>query len=174
MKDKVISAFLRGRYSKKIRGKKSSVIFNNKNLKIREIHSYRKNILESIGYEMLLFEYKTKDLEIESNSQINSSHNLIPNKKLGYFFGKILARSSSDFISTIANRLISLQKSIDFKLIQYPLFENYDSKKLILITKIHEEQLTLEKLEQIERSLYEFFKKFRSAMSHIVDRNLKI
>ncbi|MHA1729644.1 MAG: hypothetical protein ACTSWY_13085 [Promethearchaeota archaeon] len=157
MQNKLLLQFLRERKTVKIRGKKAPIIFSGKTFKIGSISKYfhQTEGRKLIGFDFLFIKLKVKSSE----------------KSL---FGKILARSSSDFLSLLANKLIKYQNMNRFKLIQYSLYRKDISKKLIILTELLPADCNRNNLNAIETKLSEFYRKYRIMMGKIIDRGIKI
>jgi hypothetical protein len=153
------------RNAKKIRGKKAPIIIKQKIYQINKISQYNlSKELCGVGFEYLVLKcsYKREGTLL--------------------LFGKIIARSSSDFLSLLANKLIAKSESersssersgANLDLIQYPLSKKDPTRRLIIIMNCID-LIDAADITSMEDILLQFHKRFRKAMNDIINNSIDI
>ncbi|MCP4761530.1 MAG: hypothetical protein GY870_07095 [archaeon] len=163
---KNILSYISDRKAEKIAGKKTPIIYNKDELKIENIHKYRyysaskKEI--AVGYEFLIFFGELKN-----------------QKEKIHLMGKIIGRSSSDFMAILAKKIIKRPEFKDFLLIQYPLEQDSQILKLIVLSELSNSIVKLNYLTAVEENLSALEEKFenfrlifRKEMNNIIESYL--
>ncbi|MHA1340935.1 MAG: hypothetical protein ACTSRZ_13345 [Promethearchaeota archaeon] len=171
-------------YIKKLRTRNFPITFNEKIINIKKIYLY--SINSDFLEELLRIKFQNSNEKPKRDYKIKPKigfENIIINAKLKkniissepiYILGKIIARSSSDLLSIIAQKLKIKYKPTykNYKFIQYPLHKNDSSKKLIIIKFIFE-KISMDEYKQTIGDLEAFFIEFQQRLSSIGDIFIK-
>jgi hypothetical protein len=169
----------------KISGRKSPLIIGKFIAKVKNAYIYQKfhDKKVPVGMEFVFFQTKLNHIKHTRKRSfvadpIEESIQLKKNTSEFHIIGKILARSSSDLMVIIANRLLHTQKYKEcitlhnLMLIQYPINSNDHIKRLILLSEIGIDSIQTD-LEKIEELLYDFSESFRKILKKIAADNIK-
>ena len=137
---------------KRIRGRKTSLIYQNQLLSVQEIFTYTSN--KRIFYHFY----------VQGNlPQIQK------NQRRSQFLAIQLSKGSSSLINSLIRQVLKREGSKRFFFIQYPIYPQYNLHYLLLLVHIQEGS----NISQYEEALRMVYKKFTEAVDTLTSNAFK-
>ncbi len=134
---------------KRIRGRKSSLIYQNQILTVQEIFTYTSK-------KLIYYHFFVKG---------NLPH-IQKNKRITQFLAIQLSKGSSILVSRLIREVLRRDRAKQFFYIQYPIYPQFNINYLLLLIHVKDEK----SIPDYERELQIFFEKFRTRVDSLVSK----